>query len=88
MREIRLELSPQAKARMAAAQQAACFKCSCKGKCKGNVPEGGCSGPVTVLDIVGAVRSAAGSALRAVALSWQGMTAVALFAFAYLSTVN
>lgn len=76
MREIRIELSPASKARMTADQEAACAACG-RG-CKGSQREDYCSGAVSL-------RSAIGTGLRLLTLSWPGVTALALLAFSYLS---
>jgi hypothetical protein len=85
MREIRLELSPQQRARMRAAQMGACFQCG--RRCKQPLPN--CGGGVSLIGAVAStMHSAAGTALRLLTLTWPGVTGMALLAFAYLSTTT
>lgn len=74
MREIRLELTPQQRARAKAAQMGACFQCG--RRCKG-VPDGDCAGSV--------LRDVARSTLRALTLYWPVVTLAALSALTYMS---
>lgn len=76
MREIRIEMSPASQGRMNEAQKAACAKCG-RG-CTGAQTTEWCGGGVSI-------RSALGTCLRVLTLSWPGVTALALLAFSYLS---
>lgn len=82
MHEIRLELTAEQQARRKAAQMGACFQCG-RG-CKQPLPD--CTGGASLMGAAAsALRGIGNSALRFTRLSWTGVTALALFAAAYIS---
>lgn len=80
--EIRIQITPEAEARIKAAQMGACFNCG--RKCKEPLPY--CTGGASLIGAAAdALRGVGASALRFTRLSWTGITALALFAAAYIS---